>query len=174
MRFYMTKTKTEKAAALIIEFTVYSFIGWLYETILTSAAWGHFADRGVLHLPICPIYGFCAIALLLIFHRLRNIPLIFILGTVLTTAAELAASYILERFTTESLWDYSHWAFNFQGRIALGSSLIFGVLCVILIRLLHPAAEYLTGKSSGRILKITAAVLLLAILADVLAVAAGY
>lgn len=170
----MSKTITEKAAALIIEFTVYSFIGWLYETILTSAAWGHFADRGVLHLPLCPIYGFCAVALLLIFHRLRNIPLIFILGTLLTTAAELAASYILERFTAESLWDYSHWRFNFQGRIALGSSLIFGVLCVILIRLLHPAAEHLTGKASGRTLKITAAILLAAILADVLAIIAGY
>lgn len=170
----MSKTQTDKAAALIIEFTIYSFIGWLYETILTSVAWGSFADRGVLHLPLCPIYGFCALALLLIFHKLENIPLIFILGTILTTAAELAASYILERFTTESLWSYSHWKFNFQGRIALGSSLIFGVLCVILIKLLHPAAEHLTGKVSGKALKITAAVLLIAILADTLAVIAGY
>ena len=175
MRLYMTKmkTKTEQAAALVIEFTVYSFIGWLYETILTSVSWGRFADRGVLHLPLCPIYGFCALALLLIFHRLKSVPLIFILGTLLTTAAEYAASCILERFTAESLWDYSHWRFNFQGRIALGSSLVFGVLCVLLIKLLHPAAKYLFDRMSGRTLKITAAVILAAVLTDALTVAVG-
>lgn len=169
----MTRIKTEKLSALVLEFTAYSFIGWLYETILTSAVWGRFAERGWLHLPICPIYGFCAMALLLIFRRVKNPALIFVVGTAVTTAAELAASYVLDLFIDDSLWDYNNWAFNFQGRIALGSSLIFGVLCVLLIKVLHPFAEYLTDKISGRILKIAAAITLAIILADTVSVLAG-
>lgn len=162
----MQRVDTKKLSALVLEFTVYSFIGWLYETILTSAVWGRFAERGWLHLPICPIYGFCAMAMLLIFRKIKNPVLIFAVGTIITTAAELAASYILERFTDEQLWDYDSWAFNFQGRIALGSSLIFGVLCLLLAKVLHPAAEYLSNKVGGRAIKITAAITLSVILAD--------
>ncbi|MBD5144358.1 MAG: putative ABC transporter permease [Ruminococcus sp.] len=169
----MLKADTKKLSALVLEFTVYSFIGWAYETILTSAVWGRFADRGWLHLPICPIYGFCAMALLLIFRRMKNPVLIFAVGTIVTTAAELAASYVVWDFADSRLWDYDNWAFNFQGRIALGSSMIFGVLCLLLAKVLHPAAEYLADKVSGRALKITAAIILAVILADTVAVLAG-
>ncbi len=41
----------------IMVFTVSSFLGWLYETVLTSVRWETFAERGFLQLPICPIYG---------------------------------------------------------------------------------------------------------------------
>lgn len=160
------KVNIEKLSEWVLEFTVYSFIGWLYETLLTSAVWRRFAERGWLHLPICPIYGFCAVALVLILGKLKSVPLIFLVGTCLTTAAELAASYVLDLFIDDPLWDYDNWAFNFQGRIALGSSLIFGVLCVLLIKILHPLAEYLAGRFGGRKLKITAAVTLSVILVD--------
>ena len=156
----------EKLSELILEFTFYSFIGWMYETILTPVVWGCYADRGWLHLPICPIYGFCGIVLLLIFGRMKSIPLIFVCGTAVTTAAELAASYILEWFTNERLWDYDSWAFNFQGRISLGSSLVFGGMCVLLIKVLHPAAKKLFGKLGGVAVMIAAAIMLAVILAD--------
>ena len=167
------KPDTKKLSALVLEFTAYSFIGWLYETILTSAVWGRFAERGWLHLPICPIYGFCSMALLLIFRKIKNPAIIFAVGTIVTTAAELAASYVVWEFADSRLWDYDNWAFNFQGRIALGSSLIFGVLCLLLAKVLHPAAEYFSNKVSGRAIKITAAITLAVILADTAAVLAG-
>lgn len=161
------RAKSETISALAIEFVFYGFIGWAYETILTSIVWGRFAERGWLHLPICPIYGFCAMALLLIFRKEKSVLKIFVFGTLLTTAAELAASYLLDFLLNKRLWDYYGWKFNFDGRIALGSSLIFGVLCVLLVKLLHPVAKYVTDRMSGRALKITAAVLIGAILIDV-------
>ena len=167
----MTK-KFDKLSALILEFTAYSFIGWAYETVLTSAVWGRYAERGWLHLPICPIYGFCALALLLILRKIKNPFLIFLAGTAVTTAAELAASYVLDLFIDDPLWDYDNWAFNFQGRIALGS-IIFGVLCVLLMKVLHPSAAYLADKVGGRALKITAAITLAVILTDTAATLAG-
>ena len=38
------KVNIEKLSVWVLEFTAYSFIGWVYETILTSAVRGHFAD----------------------------------------------------------------------------------------------------------------------------------
>lgn len=153
---------------LITEFCFYGFIGWLYETILTSALWGEFAKRGFLHLPILPIYGFCGLFLVLILGKIKNIPLIFIIGTLVTTAAELAASYLLEILLNKRLWNYSGWAFNFDGRISLYSSLIFGVLCVILIKLLHPLMNRINKKLKGKPLYITASVMASALIADLI------
>ncbi len=167
------KFKIEKLSAVILEFVLYGFIGWTYETVITSISWGRFADRGWLHLPICPIYGFCAFFLLLILGRLKSIPLIFLAGTAVTTAAELAASYLLELFTDERLWDYYDWKFNFDGRVSLFSSLIFGAMCVLLIKVLHPAAIRITGKMSALAVIVTAVVMLAAVLADTAATLAG-
>ncbi len=169
----MIKSKIEKLSAVILEFVLYGFIGWTYETVITSISWGRFADRGWLHLPICPIYGFCAFFLLLILGRLKSIPLIFLAGTAVTTAAELAASYLLEHFTDERLWDYYDWKFNFDGRVSLFSSLIFGAMCVLLIKVLHPSAVRITGKMSTPAVIVTAVVMLAAVLADTAATLAG-
>ncbi len=164
------KQRIDWLSAAFIEFVFYSFIGWTYETILTSIVWGRFAERGWLHLPLCPIYGFCGLAILLVLHRVKSVPLIFIFGTLLTTAAELAASYILELFLDKPLWDYNSWVLNFDGRIALGSSLIFGVLCVLLVKVFHPAARLVTDKMSSKAKRVAAAVMLGAIAVDVLTI----
>lgn len=160
------KQRIDWLCTIVIEFVFYSFIGWAYETILTSIVWGRFAERGWLHLPLCPIYGFCGLAILLVLHKVKSVPLIFIFGTLFTTAAELAASYILELFLDKPLWDYDSWALNFDGRIALGSSLIFGVLCVLLVKAFHPAARFVTDKMSSTAKRFTAAVMLGAIAVD--------
>ena len=33
-------------------------MGWLYEVACVYVMFGIYVDRGVLHLPACPIYGF--------------------------------------------------------------------------------------------------------------------
>ncbi len=122
----------------ILVFYVSSHLGWLYETIYTSIQWEEFAERGFLQLPLCPIYGFGAVVLLGLFVRIKNVLILFLAGTLVTTLIELSASYILEYVFHMELWTYSHWKYNFQGRIALGSSILFGVLTVLLIKLIAP------------------------------------
>lgn len=126
----------------IMIFTVSSIIGWLYETILTSVRWGYFAERGFLQLPLCPIYGFGAIVLLLMFHHLKNSAVIFVVSTLVTTVIELVASYLLEYFLHMQLWTYKHWPLHFQGRISLWSSILFGALAVILIKVIYPLVKH--------------------------------
>ncbi|MGN0585747.1 MAG: hypothetical protein ACI4JF_00555, partial [Oscillospiraceae bacterium] len=97
---------------------------------------------------------------------IKSIPLLFFFGGGIITALELAASYILEYFVPYRLWDYSDWVLNFDGRISLFSSIIFGILCVLLVRVLHPAAEKIYQKLKPRTVIISAAICLIFILAD--------
>ncbi len=134
----------------IMVFTVSAFCGWLYETILTSVRWGTFAERGFLQLPLCPIYGFGAVVLLGLFGRLKNSIVIFLVSTVVTTVIELAASYLLDIFLNRQLWTYKHWPLHFQGRISFWSSIIFGILAVLLIKLIYPLTKLILNNLTKR------------------------
>ena len=50
----------------IVCFILASLIGWLYEIVMGLIVWGQFVDRGVLHLPLCPIYGFGVLLILVL------------------------------------------------------------------------------------------------------------
>lgn len=135
---------------LIPVFVISSFIGWLYETVITSIQMGQFADRGFLHLPLCPIYGFGALIILLLFGRMKNTVAIFCAGTLATTLIELIASYLLERFLHIRLWSYAGWPLQYEERVSLLSSAIFGILGVILVKLVYPFTQKWIQKLSAR------------------------
>ena len=88
--------------------------------------------------------------LLGLFGRIKNVLTIFVTGTLVTTLIELGASYILEYFFQMELWTYRHWSYNFQGRIALGSSILFGVLTVLLIKAIDPIVCHFLKNMDGR------------------------
>ena len=50
----------------LLYFFIYSFCGWLMETILCSVQERRFINRGFLNGPLCPIYG-CGVTLIMIF-----------------------------------------------------------------------------------------------------------
>ena len=121
----------------VIEWIVCSFGGWLYEILLEFAVNHQYSDRGILHFPVCPIYGFFGLLLLLLFQKRNDILTVFLGSTILTTLLELGASYLLESMGYRP-WDYSNWILHYEWRISLVSSLIFGVLSVILVKGVHP------------------------------------
>lgn len=150
----------------VLFLTVCGLIGWCYETVFTSILWGHFCgffSRGLLHVPVCPIYGFFAILLLCIFR----LPLFrprtgwsrcicaFLLGSIVSTLLELGCSYVLEAVLNEPLWSYEGWFLNFQGRISLPSSLLFGALTLVLITVVEPLFQRVTAKFSQYTVYIT-------------------
>lgn len=132
----------KKALYLISEylllFGLAAFIGWVYEIVCVYVLYGEYFDRGVLHLPMCPIYGFGILFLMFVFRKTKNVFLIFFGSAILTTVIELGASYVIEYFLKDTLWDYSDWAFDYQGRISLISSAMFGLMAVLFLRLVRP------------------------------------
>lgn len=128
---------------LYLYFLIYSVYGWVCETAYCSILFKKFVNRGFLNGPVCPVYGFGALALLLLLKGVpRNIAMIFFAGMIITTAIEYITAVLLEFLFHTKWWDYSNNKFNFQGRICLLNSIMFGALSVALVFIIHPA---LTG-----------------------------
>lgn len=129
------------AAAVL--FTICGICGWIYETAVTSYLWGRFADRGYLHIPVLPIYGVFSFIMIPIFKKHNGFFTVFFGGMAITTVLEFISSYIIEWILGKSLWSYNSWDFNYDGRISLYSSLAFGLMSVILIKLAYPLVKKL-------------------------------
>ena len=115
-----------------VYFVVYSFMGWLYESMYCTIKGGKWENRGFLYGPICPIYGAGAVALTAIDDYLHyinfqyewwQVVLVSMLGSMVL---EYTTSWILEKLFHAYWWDYSDIPFNINGRICLPCTLGFG------------------------------------------------
>lgn len=131
----------------VFEFVAAGFVGWVYEVATVWIMWHYFDNRGILHLPIVPIYAVGAFILLaLLGERKRNPIFVFLFSAVVTTAFELGASYLLEFIFHKQFWTYRTWKFSILDRSSLISSAIFGVFAVIYFFVLHPFSGWLSKK----------------------------
>lgn len=159
-------------ADLVFFFLVYSMIGWIYETLLEVVIYqSGFTNRGILFGPWLPVYGFGAVLFLLLWYRLLDsasrkrklalIPVIFLLTALTATAVELPTSYILEWANGSFPWDYTEFAMDFEGRIAVNPSVRFGLGGVLFLYLIQP----LLDKASAALGKVRMRGIAIAILA---------
>jgi uncharacterized membrane protein len=120
-------------------FLIYSFIGWLIETVCMSVSHGYLVKRGFLISPICGIYGVGTLLVVTLVNRIKSHPiLVFFSSMFITTALELLTGMIMENLLKRELWDYSKRAFNFLGVICLRNTLFWGVMCLIIVYFIHP------------------------------------
>ncbi|MBP0959769.1 MAG: hypothetical protein J5992_06565 [Oscillospiraceae bacterium] len=123
-------------------FAIYSVIGWFVETIYMTLETGYFDNRGFLNGPICPIYGFGMVFVLIALTPLvENAVLLFVGSVILTTSWEFLIGFSLEKIFHNTWWDYSHEKFNLKGYICLKNSLLWGIACVLVMNVVHPALE---------------------------------
>jgi uncharacterized membrane protein len=128
-------------------FIIYSFVGWLYETVLCSIRERKLINRGFLNGPFCPVYGFGAIIVLLVLGgRSDNVIELFLAAALLTCTLEYITSYLLEKLFHTKWWDYSNRHYNLNGRVCLEGALIFGLMSVLAIQYVHPFVSGLTGR----------------------------
>lgn len=157
---------SEKVRKYTIYFMLYSVIGWLYEVFLEVVVykWG-FSNRGFLTGPYCVIYGLASLIFIAALYGLKkkkikigkvNItPVAVFLGIILiSTAIELLGSYVMEMVTGNWAWDYTRFAFNFQGRIALNPSVRFGIGGMIFLYVFQPLFEKFTDAISDKALSV--------------------
>lgn len=128
-------------SALIISFTAYSFIGWLWEsTVCGMLNQGRFVNSGFLLGPWCPIYGAGGLACWLLLRGIDGTGALFLCAMIVCTALEYCVGLLLEAFTGGTrFWDYSDMPFNFQGRVCLYGALMFGAASVFICKLAEPA-----------------------------------
>lgn len=127
-------------------FAFYSFFGWLCETAYCSLIQRRFINRGFLNGPFCPIYGFGAICVLLLLSRYSDDLLaLFVLSVAATGVIEYMTSVLLEKIFHLSLWDYTERKWNVNGRVCLANAVLFGLLSVLMVKVIHPHIVNLLG-----------------------------
>ncbi len=179
----MDRIKADWAKWFLI-FLVFSFIGWVYELLVFRFELGYgYINRGFLFGPYLPVYGFGGLLMLSAMLKLKNkkiqicgisiTPLIlYVIAVLVATAAELLTSYLMELTIGEWLWDYTNNIPNFQGRIALKSSLRFGIMGLIGLYLVHPAISGLSElatKKHPKAFRLLSGILMILFSADVIA-----
>lgn len=123
----------------LVFFVIYAFLGWCAEVIFNTINTGHFVNRGFLSGPVCPIYGFGMVIVVLCLTPLKeNWILLFAGSMVLTSVLEGITGYVLKKVFHTSWWDYSDEPFNLGGYICLRFSILWGLACVMVMDLIHP------------------------------------
>ena len=121
-------------------FVLYSVLGWCAEVVFCTVNTGKFVNRGFLSGPVCPIYGFGMLIVLCALTPLSgSLPVLFVGGAVLASLLELVTGFALEKLFHTQWWDYSDKPFNVGGYICLSFSLLWGLLIVLVVRVIHPA-----------------------------------
>lgn len=125
---------------LFILFIVYSMIGYVSELIYCSIQFKKIVlNRGFFIGPYLPIYGVCCIMMTFFLEKYNNdLAALFVMSIVLCSITEFVTSYVLEKIYKVRWWDYSNMKFNFEGRICLLNSCLFGVGGVVLIHFINP------------------------------------
>lgn len=145
----------------------YSFLGWLYESIIRSAGERRLVNSGFLNGPVCPVYGFGALAAIFaLYQRTNNVWTLFFAGMLLTCIIEYITAVLLEKLFDAKWWDYSNDRFNIQGRISLRGGVVFGILSVLLIKYIHPFISGLFAQLPNWMLVASASILFFVMMLD--------
>ena len=131
-------------------FIIYSFIGWCVEVVFHAVRYGRVINRGFLNGPVCPVYGFGVILVFGVLNIIAAlysptggvagipIPILYVLGLLLTSFVEFMGGFLLDKFFHARWWDYRNEKFNIGGYVCLKFSLIWGAGIILIVRILHP------------------------------------
>lgn len=148
-------------------FIIYSFLGWIMESVVRTVSERKLINTGFLHGPYCPIYGIGAIILFYCLGRFQNnLILLFFVSIIVLTIWEYIVGVMLEKIFKTKYWDYSKQKFNFQGRVCLVNSIYWGILAVVLIKYIHPFIQSLMTKIDTSLLKYIVIIFALVMLVD--------
>ena len=125
-----------------LSFFVYGFLGWCTEVAYAAAKQGKFVNRGFLNGPICPVYGIgVGVVVQFLTPVENNLVLLYISSTILVTVIEGLTGFLLEKIFHNKWWDYSEQPLNIGGYVCVLFSLIWGVFCVLIVKVIHPLID---------------------------------
>ena len=114
-------------------FFIYSFLGWLFETVSASLKQKKFANRGLVNGPFCVLYGITAVIITVGLQELTGIWL-FLFAMIYATVVEWIAGHLIELAFKERWWDYSNVKWNFDGYVCVPVSVFWGFLGYVIVK----------------------------------------
>lgn len=155
---------------LIIQFFVFSVLGWMMEVTLKFIELHRFVNRGFLIGPYCPIYGWGVVLITLIvgsaagFNGGLLITLVY--GFVVCGLLEYFTSWYMEKLFHARWWDYSQMPFNINGRVCLQNLILFAVASAVIIKFIDPLFFAAVNHLSPFLTKIFAVIIVVVMGAD--------
>ncbi|MBQ3408986.1 MAG: putative ABC transporter permease [Clostridia bacterium] len=146
--YLKSKEHAYSARNIILMFFVYALLGWIVEFSFYGVTNGIFVNRGFLHLPLLPIYGFGAVVVTIIFRK--NQDNVFIKSAIIVSILEYLTSVILEKIYGFRWWDYSKNPWNINGRICLLNSLMFGLGGYAIAKFISPYLNIKLNKKGPK------------------------
>lgn len=140
--------------SVLAQFFVFAWIGWLWEVGYTSVGTGQLVNRGVLHGPWLPIYGFGACFILTLLYRFRPRPGVeFLLAVTLCGVLEYFTGLFMElTHGGQRWWDYQDHFLNLHGRVCAEGLLLFGIGGMVAVYLLAPWLDRLLSRVPRQVL----------------------
>ena len=124
---------------LCVIYLVYSFLGWVGETVVATAKGRRFTNRGVASGPFCFVYGTAGVLITIGLNDQRtSLAALFFGSMIYATVVEWLTAKLLERIHHRRWWDYSDKKFNLDGYVCLGASLTWGALGVVVLKWGNP------------------------------------
>ena len=144
---------------------IFSIVGLLAEFIYGVVI----TKKGFILGPLAIIYGIVAgidIAVLKKYkgHKVK----LFILGAVLVTAIQYAISFLFEGILGATFWNYSEIKFNLNGRACVLTSILWGILTVIVIEFVQKWLDKILDKKPNKIIKIVDIIITIAISLEII------
>ena len=140
-------------------FIIYSFVGFVVETLFALVNYNVLESRkSFLYGPFCGIYGVGAVVLILALRYFnKNNYTLFLGGCLVGSIIEYIISFLGEVIFDARWWDYSNRVLNINGRICLLYAIFWGVLSLMLIRIINPQVDrfinYIKTKINMKTLK---------------------
>ena len=114
-------------------FFVYSFLGWILETVTATLRQRKFSNRGLVNGPFCVMYGITAVLISIGLQELTGFWL-FLFSMVYATVIEWIGGHLIEKAFKERWWDYSQVKWNLDGYICFPTSFLWGILGYVIVR----------------------------------------
>jgi len=146
------KEKEAYFPKLVAAFTVGSFLGWLWETILSYFQFGEFYSRvGVLYGPLNPIYGFGLILMILVLKPMKRWYAQLFVGSIAGGGFEYTVWALSMKVLKKATWNYQSpfvitigeteytlfkWAY--WGGTSLFHSFFWGLVGLVSIKFIYP------------------------------------
>ena len=113
-------------------FLIYSFVGWILETIFAITKQRKIINGGLINGPFCTVYGFTGVLITVALKDLSGVWL-FLFSAIYASVIEWVAGKIIEKICHERWWNYENNKFNLGGYISLQTSVLWGALGFIAV-----------------------------------------
>lgn len=146
-----TENKKQIGITIFLLYMIGCVGGWIYEIIFYQIDTGHFVKRGQGLGPWLPIYGFGALAMMVLIYKWKHSPVTVFFGSALIAGfIEYMTGWVLFHFGNGlRLWDYNteiwNWG-NIGGYVCFRSVLVFGLAGLLLAYVIIPRLFQMTAK----------------------------